>query len=488
MLHTEYIRNGGSWISSITLSLPISIISPFLVACLLLTAATLSAGQQMLPVNVSGQPSEPCGLFSDVRAKPIVVPDFGHTAIRIMPSRQKDLWNTANGYQRTALNLVAYDGKVFGSAGYGDDPGLYLYIPWLSRHLHLSLATTISLFFLTALIASAIFGGWGLIVTLRGWPSRFVGIVGLGALVVIAYRVGDVYIFEFAVPVCLVPWAFRLLGQTRTQKWILGLFLVSAGLILGAAATVRGVAGMPTLAFVLILLATRRGFSGARRRVLASLLLLGVLCPFVFLYRSNRAGASFLVNQAGLESGDLSRHAFWHFAYIGLGFISNPYAPGGVCDDVGKLKVQSIAPDASYLSRRYDDVLRREVFEIAKEVPLLVLFTVAAKLGIVMIVIVLSANLGLLAVFVRPKAISVEISFWVAVSLSVLPVLLLAPASQYLLGIVTFSALYGVFSIDHALQPGGERAARADAERSRQHRELEKLSKQHDDLVATQAQ
>jgi hypothetical protein len=135
-----------------------------------------------------------------------------------------------------------------------------------------------------------------------------------------------------------------------------------------------------------------------------------------------------------------------------LGFLNNPYVPGGVCDDVAKVKVQAIDPGAVYLSERYSQVLRAQVISIVKQAPILFIFTEAAKLGVALIVIVFFSNAGLLAALFYPKAWGVELAFWAAMAASILPILLDAPAPQYLVGLCSLATLYGVFSIHHALQ------------------------------------
>jgi hypothetical protein len=420
---------------------------------LFLFAASIicSAKQGDLP-EARTQQLEPCGLFSDLRVPPLLVPISEPTAIRIMPSRYRDLWQARDGYDRTGIDLVAYDGTSFTPAGLSDDSGIYYYIVLISRTFHLSLARSISVFFVTVLALAVAAGCSGLLLVLRSWPSRIVGLVALSGLTLLAYRLGDVYLFEFALPVALIPWVVRQVRQ-RTHDWYTNVLFAAVGVVIGLGATVRTAAGIPTLVLVLVLVATQFQIRSSGRIVLACLVLAGALCPVIFLHHLEGKRDSFLLKQTAIHAEDLSRHTFWHFTYIGLGFVSNPYVPGGVCDEIGKAKVRAIAPEVPYLSRRYDDILRHEVILIAAEHPSLVLFTIAAKLGIVVVIVAVFASVGLVAAFFRPIDKSAGAIFGSALLAAGLPVLLVAPSPQYLMSLITLAGMYGVFGLDGALQP-----------------------------------
>jgi hypothetical protein len=128
------------------------------------------------------------------------------------------------------------------------------------------------------------------------------------------------------------------------------------------------------------------------------------------------------------------------------------FIPGQDNDDVAKHKVQSVAPGTVYLSGRYDQILRNEFLNVLNTHPLFVFFTIAAKLGIELMVVVIFANVGLCAALFGPKAWPLEIAFWMALFASALPALIVAPATQYIVGLVSMSALYGIFSLDQVLE------------------------------------
>jgi len=453
-----------------------------IVLLLLLVATAICGAQEGRPPSAQIQPLEPCGLFSDLRTPPLLVPRFEPTAIRIMSSRYLDLWQVNDGYNLTGVDLVAYNGVTFVPAGYSDDLGIYYYIPWISRAFHLSLAHSISIFLVSALVLSVASGSLGLLLVLRSWPSRIVGLMVLGVLTFLAYHYGDVYLFEFAVPVALVPWIVRQ-ARRQTHSWHTGALLAIAGLVIGLAATVRTAAAIPTLLIVVVLIATQFQVRRSRKIALTALSLAFALWPVLFLHHLANKRNHFLLGQTSIQPQDLNRHTFWHFAYIGLGFISNPYVPGGVCDDIGKLRVRAIAPEAVYLSDQYDAVLRNEVIATVTAHPPLVFFTLAAKLGILIVIIAAFGGLAIVAAIYRPIDKRILATFVPALGVSALPILLVAPSPHYLMSIFTLAALYGTFSFDSIFLPDVGSAPEAIAQPHNQRQDLAELGQEQFEYV-----
>ena len=165
------------------------------------------------------------------------------------------------------------------------------------------------------------------------------------------------------------------------------------------------------------------------KALLFAILVLGLAAPrLYFRHLVSRRDAFLVQNVPGYQPGS-SRHVWGHFLYSGLAFLSNPYVPGEVTDETGKNKVRSVAPDAPYLSAQYDLVLLRETASIVRQHPVLVLFTIFAKLGI----------------------LAGVVAFWLALMLAAAPEVLYFPLPQYLLGLMSLATIYGVISLDHAL-------------------------------------
>jgi hypothetical protein len=274
---------------------------------------------------------------------------------------------------------------------------------------------------------------------------------GLLLLTTIAYRTGDIYVFEFATSVTLVPWTLYLVYRKNAEHWTFYLWIITLGLICGICSLIRLGSAAPTLAMIVMLLLLGRRATVQSKGVFIIILLAGFMIPRIyFRYLLTRSDRGLQQSVPEYRAGD-TRHVLGHFAYEGLGFLSNPYVPGGICDEVAKEKVQSIAPGAGYMSSDYNRILLREVVSIARQHPTLVAFTILAKLGIIIGLIVLFANIGLVAAFWYRLPWEIHAAFWTGFAISSAPLVLLAPLPMYCLGLISLAAIYGVIGLDYAL-------------------------------------
>jgi hypothetical protein len=380
-------------------------------------------------------------------------------AISFMASRYRDLLQVMEGYRLSCEPLVTFDGRTFVPAGLSDDPGLYYLAPGLARAFGITLDRSITLILLVALALGLTIGAAGFMASLESGMGRAISLLALVLLTGAAYRIGDVYIFEFTVAAALLPWTFyffrglsrrSLQGKPGATRG-LALFLFVAGLMAGACGLIRSSAALPVLLIISMLLLFLFPAQIQRKAVLLAILGLGLAVPrLYFRHLLSRRDAFLIQNVPGYQSG-YSRHIWGHFLYSGLAFLSNPYVPGEVSDETAKNKVRSVAPDAAYLSPEYDHVLLREVTSIVRHHPVLALFTFFAKLGVVAGVIAIFANLGLVSAWLYPKPWPVEVAFWLALALAAAPEVLYFPLPQYLLGLMSLATVYGVISLDHAL-------------------------------------
>ena len=380
-------------------------------------------------------------------------------AISFMASRYRDLLQVVEGYRLSCEPLVAFDGKTFVPAGLSDDPGLYYLIPGLARALGITLGRSITLVFSCVLALGTIFGIVGFLASLESGIGKAISIIALLLLTGAAHRTGDVYVFEFAAAAAVLPWALYFMRglptgpfkeKTRSSQAV-AVFLFVAGFTTAAFGLVRSSAALPTLLIVSVLLLFLFPARIRNKIALLAILLLGFALPRLYFHHLLSRREAFLKQNVPAYQVGSSRHIWGHFLYSGLAFVSNPYVPGEVSDETAKNKVRSLAPDAPYLSREYDHVLLREIASIARQHPVLVFFTILAKLGVLAGVIVLFANLGLVGAWIYPKPWPVESAFWLALALASAPEVLYFPLPQYLLGVMSLATVYGVISLDHAL-------------------------------------
>jgi hypothetical protein len=430
--------------------------APLLKIVLLYAVARCSIS--LLPAEtqyVSPSDTRPCGTFSDYL---IPNPVAGNSSsprppvlVDLMASRYRDLLWVSAGYRLTGMPLIAHDGKKLFLVAPGDDPGLYYIVPWMSRALHLSLEASIDLLLISALGLGFMISFVGCMLVLGTTGARVYASLALLCLTAIAARVGDVYVVEFATTVALVPWVLYVIGRDTGNYRLFQCFAFGVGLVGGIGSLIRFGSAPTVLAVLAILLLVGVQVTLGKRTLLVAILLAGFLIPRLALRHVLNGDETFLQQRvAGYRQRD-SRYVLGHFAYEGLGFLSNPYVPGGVCDEVAKDKVRAMAGSVDYMSSEYNRILRHEVISIARQHPALVAFTIFAKLGVVAGLIAIFANIGLVAALRYPKSWKLELAFWTAFAICAAPLVLMAPLPMYCLGLISLAVMYGIVSFDHCL-------------------------------------
>ncbi len=370
------------------------------------------------------------------------VTDSRRIGVSIMPSRYSDLEQTVAGYQRSNTPLVGFDGNRFVIAGYSDDPGLYYFVPAIGRALGTNLNQSIAIFYWSILVVAYAGGLTGLLLIFEGWVERLVATGWLFVVAMLVYKIGDVYVVEFALPALVVPWTlWGILNRWKSWTGFL-LFVFVVGSLISAAQFTRLSAGPPAIAFAATLLIFCLRVERAKRIVAVTVLIAASLLGNVCFHRIVSRRDTFLAaHDQGFQVGT-TRHHFWHSAYMGLGFLSNGYVQGS-CDDFNKKVVRSIDPAATYLGAEYDQILRRITLSIIQQHPLFVVFNIAAKLGIVILVVITFANVGLL--FARVSlSWRLQLPFWVALAVAAVPLVIVVPLKLYLVSAVSYSTLLGI--------------------------------------------
>jgi len=97
-------------------------------------------------------------------------------------------------------------------------------------------------------------------------------------------------------------------------------------------------------------------------------------------------------------------------------------------------------------------VLKQEIFKLAKCRPFLILANLFAKLMMVLLFCICVANVGLYAAKLARKPAWLELAFWLAITFNGLFAIFVLPNPKYLVGLIAFAALYGVYSIEYAAE------------------------------------
>jgi len=415
------------------------------------------SGTPLLALDASPEPKGeliPCGQFSSVFLRPqdTQYAALPPTRIAMMSARWSTLQASFAGYQKTGVPLVGWDGSRLVPSEYKDDSGLDYFIPRLASFFGIRLSEAADLFLASTVILGYSLGLIGLMLLLGSWWSRCWAIIEVLALAVLCLRLGDVYVVQSSIAIATIPWILYF-----SRKWDNRLelpFFLAVGLALGVANFMRAQAGTMVLLFCIPLLALYGRTPPKRRALLLGTLLAGSAASALYFRHAFAVRDAYIQGHQPGYSPAPRQHPLWHSVYIGLGFVSNPYVPGGYCDQVGVDKVRTLSPNTAFLSPEYDQILGQQVHMLAKTHPFVVLVNLAAKLGILQLLAVVAANGGLFAAIWYRKPLSVDLAFWVAIAFGALPGLAVIPNPKYILGALTVLVLYGLVSVDHALRQG----------------------------------
>jgi hypothetical protein len=369
-----------------------------------------------------------------------------------MPPRYEGLCLTLAGFQDSKQPFIGELDGHFIEPDSADDQGIFWLIPPLIRRFHLTLDGGIDLFFGGALLCSFMLGLVGFFALFHDPRSRLVAVAGLLALCAAAWATGDVYSFYCVGAVAVVPLFLWMRAGVHNFVTFLGSLLLAGGLA-GMVDAVRSYAGIGAVIFMLVILAFGTRFSRKRRLALCLALLAGMAIPSMFYNHAFTRRSIFLTAQETAGGSLQHAHVFWHSAYIGLGYSRNPYVPA-YQDEVGFAAARAVDPSVVVYSTEYESILREKFFRIARDHPLFFAENLAVKATVVLLIILACANVGLLAAWKYPSEWPVQAAFWLAMGFNSLFGILVVPKLNYLLGVVSFAVLYGIFSIGHAMEKG----------------------------------
>jgi hypothetical protein len=384
-----------------------------------------------------------------------LTPTTPKTLLTLMPSRYDQLRSALEGFQRTGVPLVAFDGNSFYGAGFADDLGEYYLIPKLASFLDLRLSTAVDVFLGTILCGSFLVGFVGFVFLFRGGLSRAVALIALLLLFRVSFRAGDVYVVFSSTAVGLVPWFLYFVKRGVVDGWFI-MFALGAGICAGFANLIRSHSGTGFMLFmaIAVLFAVRCGWRS--KILLTAVTAAACLAPSLYFHTLRDRRDAYLNALQPARPPIQEQHPFWHPVYVGFGFLSNEMVPG-FRDSVAANKVASISPSAHYLSAEYDGILKKEVFSLVRHHFSFVVLTFAAKAGVIALDLLIYANVGLLAAALYPKSWPIEVAFGLAIAFNSLFGLLVMPIPNYLLGFIAFATVYAVVSIDHALEARANR-------------------------------
>ena len=408
----------------------------------------------------------PCGTVAQTQLSPPIQLEAGrprlcmpvskreYGPVQLTPSRvnlmgERYTWlnDTYLAWQATGKPLVGYLAGKLVPTPCGDDTGLYYIVPVLARASQRPIDFAIDLFLLGTLFASAVIGLAGLWAAVQRFWQQVFAVLAIASATYVAFKIGDVYIMQAATVLAIIPWALQLF-RNREDSRLRDVFLFVAGIFLGVAQWVRTHSGTGVILFLLVLILAAS--LGAKRKIiLLTVLAVGFAIPLVFSLVILHQRDEYLASVEPNYRPPLSHHVFWHTVYVGLGFLNNPFVPGWH-DVVGANTVAEVAPQVVYGSMEYDSILKRRVLQIFYGHPRFIAYTYSAKLGVLLVMLLLATNLGVVASIVYPKGFALELAFWLAMAFGGLTGLIAIPIPQYVIGMIALAILYNYVSLCHA--------------------------------------
>jgi hypothetical protein len=168
--------------------------------------------------------------------------------------------------------------------------------------------------------------------------------------------------------------------------------------------------------------------------------------PLIYARFPLRERDRFLATHQTGYRGSLNHHLFWHTAYLGLSYLTNPYV--SAWRDLGAVQyVQAVDPTVIYGGEKYEALLRSRVEEIIHQDHKFIFYTLAAKAGVLAGMLLLCINIGLAATISCPKSLGTELAFWLATTFAALSGIIAIPVPQYVLGMITMALLYWYYSM-----------------------------------------
>jgi hypothetical protein len=180
----------------------------------------------------------------------------------------------------------------------------------------------------------------------------------------------------------------------------------------------------------------------------------GLSLPLLYARLPLHERDHFLIRNDPHYRSTINHHLIWHTTYLGLAYLTNPYVSDWR-DSVAVEYVESIDPSAIYGGQEYEDILRMRVKEIVKRHPGFIIYTIAAKTGVLMWMLVLLINVGFVAAMIRPKSVELEVAFWLAMAAAALPGVIAFPFPQYVVGMIMLALYYWYYSITFYVGSGG---------------------------------
>ena len=382
-----------------------------------------------------------------------------------MPCRLQGYQATLDGYLKTDKFLISFNDVCNGGSeilipsGISDHLGSFLYIPYFAYKFNIDIDLSKNVFFI----------GYGIICLFLSLfffnkikfnvISKIYGYLSIAALFLLNIFISDTYSFYGLTSLGLIPMCyFYFKNNLISKKNYLISFSLFSGLLIAFSETVRGQSGSFLILCILIYY-----FMSERRQTNLKFILLFILIVPLFFSKAiinkfaEERNTFFNENSellVELKKRDIPvKHvrAMWHNAYYNLGFLS--YAKKDFpknTDTFSLKKAKQINPNIIPFTKEYEKLLMQEYFKFIKQYPLYFIKISFAKLGVILMYLIIFINFGLYFLFKNKLNKIIFFFFFPGIILNSLLGIAAEPDYSYLLGMFTFASMMSVYLHDRS--------------------------------------
>lgn len=330
------------------------------------------------------------------------------------------------------------------SVGISDDRGIFIYIPLISKYLNIKSPT--DCLQLLQRFAVAIVMVCYPIIFYYIFNSVIVAIyvpIFVHEQFIIFSSYTDVYwVQQWIIILCLPIIWFLLKKPWNNISIYIVIFLT---LVSSFANSIRSNSslGIFVLLLLIVIIKSKRQFNVTKFAITILTMVLVYFSISTFTVNVIKEHRNKIIPELA-KINDID-HPFWHTMYLGLSFIPNKY---GISydDSIADKKVKSINPNAGFLTKEYDVILKKEYFSIIRNDPKFFIELNVAKAKKILSLVNINTYFQLILLFIvllvvfkakENQQIKIYLLSLIPVGcISLIPTFIAIPVQNYLLGFI----------------------------------------------------
>ena len=365
---------------------------------------------------------------------------------KIMSFRLNELNSSIEGIDNTGVFGISGNPENYHIAGISDNPGLYIFGQILHYLFNLNSNQILDIYYFFFIGLGFLFYVLGIFLFTKITHVRIVSILAVVFLTKFIVDIKDLYIMSYF----SASFILLLLSTLKLKniKIILFIFFI-VGFILSISNITRMHSATPVLIFFITFLLFQ--IQNIYKKSLIIMFFLGGFYSFNLLFNSTiiETRNNFL-SELNSRNTLESQHPFWHSIYIGLGYINNNTV-AKYRDEIGFEKAKSINPEVIIYSKEYEDILKKETLKFIYENTNFFFYQLSVKIGI--IITLMFTFMGLFGIyFLRSASYKDFIPFFMSISFSILPGIMVIPVLQYLTGFISMVIVGLIFYMNKFFQ------------------------------------